>query len=670
MDKVKRQPSSDARHPFSADKEASIRVQNQIKLSPTSSKSPLSPSNVSVQVLQDFKYALEGMQASHLLVMKILNRCIDYSTIANGLALVPRTAPVSIFQMIEVAIRWANMVYDNREVVLDRSDLHGATTMATDPVWLQDNLLCLVSNALKYSDSGIVKIRVIKGDFHAENLMNRSIVGYGESVWSSRRLKPRVSFREEPHLLIEPSASSQILSSRDQGDPKEASKSPKSIRSSFSSLPFSGIDYDLEQGLDGLAIVVEEDGSSDEEQKSAQQVFHGQMSFIGANLNSRSSSLEGVRFEVEDMGRAISSDIAAHLFLPSANGVERSVGGAGLGLFCLSERVKALGGHYGLISPLQRDVNGIQGNDYGNLFWFLLPYVPASATSSYDRQDMEKVLDSQLMQQREGEAGSLRSHVASAQDYLQFSTASRFGITSRDSENTRADVPVIYSSASSQRFSPPRLPSLKILIVDDSPLILKMLKATLQKRGHDVSVTTNGYEALVMIKQGWQEEDSLYTLRARGMQSSSGECTGEAKLTSQSTVMLQHQEATGNSSFSRSTKIFGDSARPGAYDVMLLDIQMPIIDGLQVMHEYQKMQAAFLEEKSSADAGTGFGASSGENGGGSLNYGLIIIAMSANNDPATMEAASKAGVDFFFAKPFNIESFQRVMKRFMPRIRR
>lgn len=662
MDKVKRQPSSDTRHPFSVDRDSSVHASgHQTKWSPTSSKSSLSPSNVSVQVLNDFKYALEGMQASHLQVMMILNRCIDYSTIANGLSLVPRTAPVSILHMVYVALHWANKVYDNREVLLEKTELHGATTMATDPVWLQDNLLCLVSNALKFSGTGEIKLRITKGDMNLESWMNRSVVGSRDSPLSNRSLRPRVSFRDEPPLVIESSLSSRQMGSRERENSKEATKSsPKSMISSFSSTPWSAADDDLELGLGELAIVVEEGGSSSsssdedhtrEESLAAPRphIFgHAPISTVDhATLSA--STVEGVRFEVEDPGHAIGADTAARLFLPSDNGAERSVGGSGLGLFCLAERVKALGGQYGLVSPLQRNVDGILGNDYGNLFWFLLPYLEATS-SSFDRQEMEKLTGKQHLESK----SLCGMHATSAQGSLAYTFA-----------NIPLDNAKPEDSASPQRSSSSQLQSLNVLIVDDSPLILKMLKAALQKRGHCVTVTTNGYEALDMIKQGWQKEDELLTLAAKGMQPTPSDYVGEVKLESQSTSIAR-SESTDVSTIHPTTRSASGSlgintnctdSRSGAYDVMLLDIQMPIIDGLQVMHKYHTMWADFQHERGST-GDVDFIA----------QYGLVIIAMSANNDPAAMEGASQAGVDFFFAKPFDIDSFQRVVRKFIPRI--
>ncbi|RYH14609.1 response regulator, partial [archaeon] len=89
---------------------------------------------------------------------------------------------------------------------------------------------------------------------------------------------------------------------------------------------------------------------------------------------------------------------------------------------------------------------------------------------------------------------------------------------------------------------------------------------------------------------------------------------------------------------------------------------------LQVMQEYQKMWSAFQAERSSAVAGAGV--SSGDGDGGSSSYELIIIAMSAHGDSATMEAALQAGADFFFTKPFDVEAFSKAVRKKKRNIRK
>ncbi|RYG98385.1 hypothetical protein EON65_51495, partial [archaeon] len=48
--------------------------------------------SIRVNSWQDLKQALDGMQMSHMYLMVILNRCLDYHKLVNNLPLVPRYA--------------------------------------------------------------------------------------------------------------------------------------------------------------------------------------------------------------------------------------------------------------------------------------------------------------------------------------------------------------------------------------------------------------------------------------------------------------------------------------------------------------------------------------------------------------------------------------------------
>lgn len=107
------------------------------------------------------------------------------------------------------------------------------------------------------------------------------------------------------------------------------------------------------------------------------------------------------------------------------------------------------------------------------------------------------------------------------------------------------------------------LPStpLRVLIIDDSLLILKMLKMMFVGKGHAVVTTTNGYEALDMLKLTFDH--------AKGLDPSL-------------------PASPSSSSADRPALPIGFSPREG-FDVVFIDIQMPIIDGLATMREYHKL---------------------------------------------------------------------------------
>jgi hypothetical protein len=80
-----------------------------------------------------------------------------------------------------------------------------------------------------------------------------------------------------------------------------------------------------------------------------------------------------ILIEVEDSGIGIPSDKRHCLFHPFGQAQQRA-GGTGLGLYSLSKRVEAIGGHCGMCNP--RD------GSHGSRFWFSIPYVPDASSSA------------------------------------------------------------------------------------------------------------------------------------------------------------------------------------------------------------------------------------------------------------------------------------------------
>jgi len=122
--------------------------------------------------------------------------------------------------------------------------------------------------------------------------------------------------------------------------------------------------------------------------------------------------------------------------------------------------------------------------------------------------------------------------------------------------------------------------SLDILLVDDNAINRKVALFTLQKLGHRVESAENGKEAV-------------------------------------------------------------DAFKSGNFDVILMDIQMPVMDGYQATAEIRDLQQA----------------------GGFANS--KIVAMTANAEKGEMEKCIELGMDDYISKPFKTESLQEVIQRVM-----
>ena len=194
-----------------------------------------------------------------------------------------------------------------------------------------------------------------------------------------------------------------------------------------------------------------------------------------------------------------------------------------------------------------------------------------------------------------------------------------------------------------------------VLVVDDAPLIVKMTSMLLKRKGHQVEHAVNGAEALDMMLQ-------VYQKRLVGQLPTAGQQSGAA-------AGASHRE--------------GQSP----YDVVLLDLQMPVLDGIETLRRLRAVELQYLTQHSMC---------SGDNDPEALPliertdsvvlcdnapctlsqqqklqphsaqyrpYHQLVIALSANSDDETTQAALLAGADAFMAKPFTYENFTKVLQQ-------
>jgi CheY-like chemotaxis protein len=150
------------------------------------------------------------------------------------------------------------------------------------------------------------------------------------------------------------------------------------------------------------------------------------------------------------------------------------------------------------------------------------------------------------------------------------------------SSSTSSSVSSSSSSSTTSSSSLDR-PKSKVLIVDDSPTALKVMGRMVQRLGHEVVMAVDGMEAL----------DKLRTL---------------------------------------------------SFDIVLMDINMPKMNGLQAAHEFRK-----IEEERNRFYGTK-----------SKNY-LKIIAMSGDISNTLFHEVTNAGFDTFIPKPLTEAKFIEVL---------
>ena len=246
-------------------------------------------------------------------------------------------------------------------------------------------------------------------------------------------------------------------------------------------------------------------------------------------------STEMLLFEIEDTGIGLTQKQMDSLFQPFKQ-AQRKAGGTGLGLYALAKRVHAIGGQFG--------VRGRRDGCRGCLFWFSIPYRPDFASSHLSSEEC------------------VGAHSVDNRVY---------------SSNTTGDI-TVGSMESNEELS------LRVLLVDDSPLIQKTTSRILRKANHTVTIAQHGMQCLEILAD--REDD---------------------------------------------------------FDVILMDIQMPVMDGIETIHRIREKEAA----------------GSGDAKGGRRQF---VIGLSANSDSETRESAIEAGMDDFIPKPLRTAVLDQVYR--------
>ena len=475
------------------------------------------------------------MRNTHTFMLMIINRCIDYTKASKGMKLVSKNETINFLDTLRLPFECMQNMQSRILLNLPTSlpDVI-CPFIITDRQWLQENVLCLLSNAIKYSPDGSVDVRISLDDY---------------------------PLKEDACVLLE----------NDEED--ESAKS--STKSEYSKLVVD-------------SVFVERVGTSEKSEQKQMRPY--------------------IRIEVEDTGIGMSEEAMASLFNPFKQ-TQRLAGGTGLGLYSLAKRLEALHGFYGVMK--RRD------GKQGSLFWFAIPYkpdtvyakhlpreIPSSITATQVMPTTSTMIDrfeSILMQPKPSFPSQMPTSLHQAH------SSSSFSVSEKSMNSTTSMS--IDSGLSLDRLSNSHARRHSILLVDDSPTILKMCCLMLKRLNHIVTTAENGAIAVQYVEQS-----------------------------------LLH---------SSSQKIKHKFHSPNGYDTVIIDLQMPVMDGFEAIKRIRELEDSYnsqllLERQDNEEFPSPLRRHK-------------LIAMSANSDHETSILAIQAGADAFLSKPFNVDAIKTLL---------
>lgn len=336
---------------------------------------------------------------------------------------------------------------------------------------------------------------------------------------------------------------------------------------------------------------------------------------------------ERFRFSVRDTGPGIAPDKQAAIFeefIQADAGVSRRHGGAGLGLAIVKKLAQAMGGDVGLISR----------PNHGASFWVELPLAAAAEAAEAPRSlagvrigvaSRSSVL-SQALRMSVQSLGALPVALDDAPDVILFDWREDADGEEIDAlrRSARAVIAVI---AQEERGAIERCRAAGLMHYTLKPVrrrsLAERVRVALGEASEDAASEDVALEEAPRLLQGLRvllaEDNPINALLARTLLTRAG-CIV--------TTVQDGEEAVA-------------AARAGAYDLILLDIRMPRLDGI--------------------------GAAERIRCGGGPSAGAPIVALTADAGEEERVRVLKAGMDDFITKPIDAARLLTVAARFTER---
>jgi signal transduction histidine kinase/CheY-like chemotaxis protein len=581
---------------------------------PTESKRQLSQTQN--DYLDDALDALKNIRNTNQFMLMTINRCIDFSKASNGLKLIPKLDSVDLKETLELPLLCMTNIQNRISIELlpfqsiDGGNGNGTGTLKkeeicshiiTDKQWLQENILCLLSNAVKYSSKGMVSISVKlkngksdREDGQLDGEKNASI--WRESHQQNDSTKsPRITSMSRRFSTLFFSTITLQSTNSSLGTtaaPFSTRESPKYLLSKpYRNIPVRKSVTSLTAGKAGSKVYPttskqEIDGMTDVSTEIAPTIAEKQQYLL---------------FEVSDEGIGMSEESMRTLFSPFRQN-QRLAGGTGLGLYSLAKRIETLKGSYGV---RKRD-DGKQGS----CFYFTFPYRP------------------DITMKEQQQLASFQSQVS-----CKFRGISPPNMN--DSTKRMVSLRKIYDNETAS-ITIAKQKVFHILLVEDTPSIAKMTSMMLKRMGHKVTLAENGEIGLNKIIEKYEESKK------------------------QQQEQQQQQQGVSDGVENENLRPVVEVER---FDVVLMDLQMPVMDGLESTKRLRQYERNLIAEKTALGSPRSIEENDFDVNTEALKsvYHQLIIGVTAATDEETYEEGIKVGIDDFLPKPFTSSMFVNIL---------
>jgi signal transduction histidine kinase/CheY-like chemotaxis protein len=119
--------------------------------------------------IMDPQSLFNSLNATCKFMEMAINRSQDYMKASSNIVLVPKMETFEFQSALSMSVTCINHLQTSREIIVHPCDIRMCSHLISDKHWICENVLCLLSNAIKYSDDGVIDVRIELIEVKAKN---------------------------------------------------------------------------------------------------------------------------------------------------------------------------------------------------------------------------------------------------------------------------------------------------------------------------------------------------------------------------------------------------------------------------------------------------------------------------------------------------------------------